>query len=279
LSQAKIPWISTAISTSDLESPYSFPVDGGVVSPSLNIARVAKQINCSNVGFVGLDLPISHLFGDYLGKAMAAGGGKSTSLYVPVSGVASYASQVAKLANSGVDCYSNSMASGESVKLINAVNQAGKKWIPIIPAPDIASVLDSLVKSQPNLITVSDFYLSSDTDVPAVQSYLAAVQKYKPGTKQQVQNAIAWVEAQLLRAALSAATSLDSAGVLSALNSLKNVDVGLTATLLDTTQHVSVKGLTRLINPSSVTYKVENGKFVRSGTFGGTLADVTRILG
>jgi hypothetical protein len=91
LASSGIAWSNSTASAADLSNAYSFPSDGSTVAIALGVARAAKSLGCTNIGFVGLDLPIGHQLGTYLNNAMKINGGKATQLYFPAAGFPSTA--------------------------------------------------------------------------------------------------------------------------------------------------------------------------------------------
>jgi ABC-type branched-subunit amino acid transport system substrate-binding protein len=167
---------------------------------------------------------------------------------------------VAAATRTGADGIEVLLLSADAVKFVQAAHQAGVTAKIGMITQDPEALIKTLGSEAEGILMTSDSKLLSQTDDPAVQQYLAdAKLAGKPASGRAM--ADGWAAVKLFVLAAKQATTIDAAGVLTAMKSMNNADVGVYPPI-NYTQHITELPLTHIFNDKVMFAKVQNGQLV-----------------
>jgi ABC-type branched-subunit amino acid transport system substrate-binding protein len=285
LKAASIPEIfSDPLSTSQYNSPNFFPIDGGSSFEIGAGIATAKASHFTKLSIVTLDAPATQNIIDVAQQAAKTAGIKIvnvTKIPVTATDMSSYA---AKVVSSGAQGVFMGVFDSQTTSMISQMRQSGGTNIQVY-LTDVEytpSQYASLGASQANIHIVGPVPpVSAASKFPVLQQFVADM-KTEQATgdggaaldQQGTQSVEGWLGVQAIAKVLKGKTDVTAAGLTSALNATKGLDLGLFPAWTPSTP--GPKGYTRVSNLNEYSSTIANGAPVLGST---TPTNIGPLLG
>jgi hypothetical protein len=217
---------------------------------------------CKNIGILYLDG--TDFLVDAIMQGAKAYGAKEAARAAVASTAPDLAPAIAKLTGAKADCIILSVGPPMVVQAMTAINQSGEHpKVAAVGAILPPAILSAIGPLSDGIIDVEAALSAGDT-APVLTELKTAMAKFDAKAPVTVQSTLAFVSGNAVAAALATIKGdVTSASIVTALDSLKDVDMGGIVPPA-TIQTLKSQTVPRYMNPWALTYVIKDGKPVRS---------------
>jgi len=265
LAKAGIPDIAPfPNSASEENNADSYPVDGGNLMEARGMAQIMEMNKVTAVNLIEVDSVAGIAGSGQTDQALSARGIQSTNTqYVPPT-VDDMSSAVFAAASNGAGGVITQLAPPQVVPTIEAESQANSGQIYAFTTTILTPAeLQQAGTAANGVWAAGSFPATSDTSVPAIAAYTAAMSKYENGDALDDFSLNSWCGVQLLKliAPSLKGKAITSASLKVALGKIKDKPF-LWIKSYSTTPN-KTPGNSRIFNTTVFIYKVVNGAYVQ----------------
>ena len=232
------------------------------------------------MAIVVLNLAATEISGNNIAYSFKQAGGTVVGIQAVSPTLPDYSTVVQTAIQQGADCISQVMGGSMEAELIRAVASSSKPSMTVEGGSDFtASEFSSLKKYMNGSISTSASYflpVDETAGVPAggLGAFVDAMNKYEPGTPQDMSSLQGWQGMTLFIAAAEKATTVNAHTVAAAMATISGMHLsGVPVPVSFTTPNSNPK-IARVFDTQDAVYKLENGKWNYVGLvdFGSDLA-------
>jgi branched-chain amino acid transport system substrate-binding protein len=265
LQSAKIPYLgSLAVLPQEFTNPDSFPISSAAPGGNFGTVPLMKKAGCTTVGDWG-DPSSDGGLSAALNAAIEKDGMKVSFAVLSVT-TTDVTPAVSEVLSKNPDCLALATRGQAAVQVFKAARAAGSKAKLIsADAAMTPPFLQALGSASNGMILAADEPLPTD---PAVSAYRSQLKKYAPSVKQLGEFSLnAWYAVQVLDQALKGMSgTVTSAGLLSHLETMKNIKLPGMATFSFDKSPTANTIYPRMFNPTVIGITVKNGQAAAGDT-------------
>ncbi|GAA3516313.1 ABC transporter substrate-binding protein [Aeromicrobium panaciterrae] len=182
LEQSGIPWLAGAGSGGPIEatSKISYPIHGGTQSMQVGAGRLLADKGAKNVAVIVADAAAAYAAADDIKQGAEIGGAKSYRILATI-GAPDFSAVASSALAKNPDAVAVASTATDAPRIITAIRQAGFKGN-IATLANIFKPVDQkgLGANADNVFVTSSAVPVTNTSIPQVEDFLAAMKKYHP---------------------------------------------------------------------------------------------------
>ena len=248
--------------------PNAYKVDAGLAAVFQSTAQLAVSKGMKKPAILGYSIPQAQPLAS-IEKAIVSSAGGSVSKYVQIDpATVDLSTSVAQMLSAKPDGLILNLPTPGATKAIQAARSQGFTG-PIATGlqPWTDTQLGQLGKDGDGIVGAQLMPPASETQVPTagLKAFNDAMAKYFPNAVRDDLAVTAYASALAVAAAIKAASTVDRAGVLAAIATVKNFTADGILPKFDFTKPGPVKGMPTVTNPYTIWITVKDGKKVWDG--------------
>jgi ABC-type branched-subunit amino acid transport system substrate-binding protein len=268
INEARIPWVGPIVAdSSQMTNAMAFPFDGGAVLAAAEAANLAVTKGGSRVALVyhGDAGPTVFTAG-FMKKAVEAAGGTVTADVLPPLTATVYSTYAQQVVDSGANAVTADLTQTGMAALIRSLRQVGFKGLITTSGSDLVQAQLKQIGPSAMPVIIASPVRDPSVDKSQAEQFLAEMSSQPASIQRDADAVESWLAVHTVADLLAGAKTLDSATLLSKLQTVSAVKTyGLLPDGVSWQKNGPLSGYPRVTNIDSVAYSWNGTELVDLG--------------